>query len=618
MIFFLGFLSLIQIVFLPGLIIIRLFKLKNGVIQALVYAFGLSLIFNSLWIFLITIFKINYPEIHYGLFIIEIILAIYLHKDSLFQSSDSIAKNLKRRWKETLDMFFSFFRNDLHESELIRLIKSVIIIIVFAWALSSLYWLLQHSIDNLDKVFNEWDAVVSWNRWAVEWFNGIIPSPKRYPQLIPSNFSITYSFLKATEIQFFAKAFMPLFTVFTWLMFLDLSFEYQNPGILFGLVIQRYITNEFFLTYISEGYVDLALMFFAFLVVYTILKSKDIADKKSKSSYLYLGAIFSAGSALAKSNGLLIMAFYPVLAIDFTGVRQNKNLLYGQLKNILKPLIVGIAILLPWYVYNETQILLGNNFSNVAKLIGAERHSDRSYFERAVRAIEMLKEYVYLFPFALFSLPFIPKQFKKISVLMIFPYSLIWLFFFSIFERNLAMAFPFLALTAGLGVDYLSNFVLGLLERIKFNRIRAFLWLIPLIFILSISSFLITDEELQNKQFEEQKNVLIPPVNKKLYRFFDEREEYGVIMTAYRLNYLPILDEYFIQDEFIDYEETYEKFESNPEIEYFLVWERLANQDVLDILDDMISEDLLVMQFSYNSLKFYEVVDREAILEYTP
>ena len=41
------------------------------------------------------------------------------------------------------------------------------------------------------------------------------------------------------------------------------------------------------------------------------------------------------------------------------------------------------------------------------------------------------------------------------------------------------------------------------------------------------------------------------------------REEYGVIMTAYRLNYLPILDEYFIQDEFIDYEETYEKFGRN-------------------------------------------------------
>ncbi len=44
MIFILGVLALIQIFFLPGSILIKFFKIDKGMIQTLVFTFGLSLI----------------------------------------------------------------------------------------------------------------------------------------------------------------------------------------------------------------------------------------------------------------------------------------------------------------------------------------------------------------------------------------------------------------------------------------------------------------------------------------------------------------------------------------------------------------------------------------------
>ena len=117
-------------------------------------------IFNFLWVFLLTVFRVNYSAIHYTLFIIEIALIIFLYKDKFIQRNDKIAENLKGRWKETQDKFLGFFGEDPQVSGFVRLIKSLIIVILFAWVVSCFIWIFKFSFDNLNTVFQRWDAVV--------------------------------------------------------------------------------------------------------------------------------------------------------------------------------------------------------------------------------------------------------------------------------------------------------------------------------------------------------------------------------------------------------------------------------------------------------------------------
>ncbi len=44
------------------------------------------------------------------------------------------------------------------------------------------------------------------------------------------------------------------------------------------------------------------------------LKADRVDEDGIKKQYLYLGAVFAAGAALTKQNGLLIFGFYPLLA----------------------------------------------------------------------------------------------------------------------------------------------------------------------------------------------------------------------------------------------------------------------------------------------------------------
>jgi hypothetical protein len=618
MFFVFGSLSLVQIVFLPGSILLKLFKLRRGIIPSLVFSFGLSLIFNLLWVLLLVLFKINDPILHYLLFVIEMGLFFWLYWPDLSSSSEEIFSRLTAKFNEIIGALKVFFQKEGQETAFSRFVKSLISLIFFIWAISSLIWVIKILFLNFGTVFKLWDAVVSWNKWAEQWFNNIIPSPRRYAQLVPANFSITYSFLRSIDIQIFAKSFMPLFTLFTWLMILDLAFEYKKPGMFIGVVILRYMTKKFLFPYIGEGYVDAALLFFSFLTVYTLLKANKTQDVSDKTRYLFLGAVFAAGTALTKQNGLLIFATYPLLAILLVTDEMKIESMAERAKILLKPMILGLVVLLPWYVLNEYRIATGLNNTNVEFLISADRHSGRSYWERAQRAIEMLEVYKYLFLLVVVTLPLISKKFRQVAYITIFPYTIIWIFLFSIFVRNLAMVFPFLALIAGLGVEGLINFLLELAEKIKFQRIKAVYYFLPLILVIFGFGRFYTDTKLVEMQITDQKDALLSKVNQGLYDYFEDQGEFGTIMTHYPLNYLPGFEEYFLHEPFSIYKEFYENFSTHPEVEYFLVWDKHADDDVLDRIDQFRENGAIEFYFEKNDLTFYKVIEREMILEVPP
>lgn len=618
MVFILGVLALIQIVFLPGAILIKFFKIGRGFIQTVVYTFGLSLIFNFLWVFGLTFFKINYPIAHYFLFAIETAIYFWLSKEMLFASIEFLAMDWMNSIKKLPDYLSFIFQKDDGEAFYSRIIRSLVYFLFFIWAISGLLWIGNLFLNNLGTAFNLWDAVVSWNKWAVDFFNNLISSHSGYPQLIPANFSITYSFLRNSEIQVFAKGIMPLFTLFTWLLILDLAFIYKMPGMFIALVVTRYLTKKILGNYLGDGYVDVALLFFSFLTVYTLLRAREAADDSTKTQYLYLGAIFAAGAALTKQNGLLVFTLFPLLAIlILTDSMQHKDN-RDRLTIILKPFITGLIVLLPWYAFDGARIILGLNRVTVMTLMSAELHADRTYIDRFVRAFEMLGIYTYLFPFVLITLPLIPKIFRQIALIMIFPYTIIWAFLFSITSRNLAMVIPFLGLVAGLGAQGLLDTILGLLEKVKLHRIKTVVYLLLLIALILGIGVVITDQEIYAAQVEDQKNALLPRVNQKLYAFFEQVGVYEPIMTQYPISVLPYLEDLQIHEPFAIYEEFYANFAAHPEVKYFLVWDARASKQVLEIIDQFQNAGAIVYIFEQNKMKFYQVIDRDYILANSP
>jgi hypothetical protein len=617
MIFFLGVLSLVQVLFLPGIILLKLFNLKRGMIQTIVFAFGLSLVFNFLWVLLLTSLKINFPIVHYGLFMIEVGLVIWIYRQNILVRTEELSAGILLRAEMMLETIKNFIQKDAHESSLARVLKTLVGAIFFIWALAGIFWVAKLMVNEFGTAFKLWDAVVSWNSWAGEWFNNTIPSPKRYPQLIPANFSVTYSFLGSTDIQIFAKSFMPLFTLFTWLLLLDLAFEFKQPGIFIGMVILRYMTKKFLGEYLAEGYVDVALLFFSFLTIYSLLKASKGEKEDSKLDYLYLGGIFAAGTALAKQNGLLVFGFYPLLALLLVLDDSSKPLI-DRIKKLIKPVGLGLLILLPWYLLNESRILLGLNSTNVEVLVSSARHSGRDYGARAIRAVDILGIYKFLFPLALASLPVISKKFRWIGALMIFPYTIIWMFLFSIFARNLAMVFPFLAMIVGMGVYSYLDLCLKLSERIKLPQLRVVYYFILLLLILIGASQVINDAKLSTLQTEEQKNALLYKTNQQLYAYFEDQGGYAPIMTQYPIEHLPELGPYKIPEPFAIYKEFYENFTAHPETAYFLVWGKYADPDVKVQIDHF--EDLGAVEFLFTeyNMQFYKVLDREVILAQAP
>ena len=76
----LGILSLFQIISLPGLLILKLFKIKtNNIIQTFLYSFGLSLTFNYYFIIILVLLKIYFASTIFIFFILRISAAYLLY-----------------------------------------------------------------------------------------------------------------------------------------------------------------------------------------------------------------------------------------------------------------------------------------------------------------------------------------------------------------------------------------------------------------------------------------------------------------------------------------------------------------------------------------------------------
>ena len=134
-------------------------------------------------------------------------------------------------------------------------------------------------------IFQEWDAVVSWNRWAIDWAANRLPrTTAEYPQLLPCNLSLSYVFIQDSSIWFFAKGWLFLFC-----LLLLLGHVRPRPARPAGADTSSgvFITYALLVAmlrfrFISSGYADMPVAFMAYAGVYALLLARGARTPASK------------------------------------------------------------------------------------------------------------------------------------------------------------------------------------------------------------------------------------------------------------------------------------------------------------------------------------------------
>ena len=450
--------------------------------------------------------------------------------------------------------------------------------------------------------------MVSWNRWATDWFSNQLPElPRRYGQLVPANWSISYVFIGSSQIQFFAKSIMPLFTLFILLLPILLGLEFKSYGYFAAAILIQLMFKKFLGEHIYSGYVDTAVTFFSFASIYCLIKASLLKEKQSIKSFLSLGALLAGGAVCAKQPGLFILAAYPVMAY-FLVIKGNKVLNRADLyEGLVYPFGIALAFSLPWYIYTEVMIYLGRNKTEFEWIL-EEVHQGRNLWDRFVLAIISLEKYSLLYLLSVISLPLLKNVFRWLVVFVILPYSVLWALYASYSHRNLAIVLPLLALASGLGLEQIIEFIQRHLARLNFKRFPVILTIVSIMVFGIAASLVVPDTKLIDLQLTQQEDILIQSLSREIYDYFETTDDYGLMLTAYPIEYLPGFEGLAIRDSFGGYEAYLRHRDENPGIRYLLM-PKSADDRIYDEVMHQIETGAYELIFAQNNYLFVKIVN---------
>lgn len=366
MFFLLGIIGLIQVVFLPGYIFHRYMGRPSSLIDVIPEAFGLSLVLNYLLVIILTVLRIYTRS---TLFIILLIEA------ALFCLS------LRKKHVEISSSNYSFTVAGYTPFGLAQ----ILFIIEQAFVILVILFFCYFSLSNIGEVFTSTDAVISWNKWAVEWLKNSFPhGTYNYPQLLPVIWSVIYSIMGTSFVQFF--------TVAACLLFLPISLLSVYNFYLTGSRIQGLLTISIYMLYIRFlssfpiGFADIpvtALIILSLNSLVIIMSTRE--DQYTVCRHLFLGSIFAAAAAITKQSGLYwcIVYFIAVAYIINSETINFEKKIYNKI--LIKLVLLASAIVIPWYAYARYMIYTGQNSSEISWVMEGIYHG-QGYFQRIAHA----------------------------------------------------------------------------------------------------------------------------------------------------------------------------------------------------------------------------------------
>ena len=566
---FLGVLSVFQLLLFPGLLLIKLFPGKRGLIQNFIYVFMLSLLANYAAVLLLVSVGLYLRSVVLGVFVLEAAALIWLNRSALLKVVDGNGTRIKNAIPQSLKSFAEWVKKDFWSATLF---------FVFAiLAILGMIWVLSVWVANFNTVFQTWDAWASWDRWAVRWAENVFPGDTwEYPQLIPITYSVAYKFIGTTAVKFFGKSIMPLFALLIGLMLFDLGKKYKSYGYMLGAGFALYTINLFLGKYLPEGYVDIPVACFSLMAIYTLLSARLLSKKQEINSMLLLGSLATAAAAVTKQTGLYLMAFYPIFAYVWI-LRGSKSFKSREVFVLLiRHFLLALVLVAPWYVYIEYRINYVGASSNIQYVIN-DIYQGQTLPERFFSAVNSIGPYIYFYLFLVLSLFVLDSRFRQLVILVILPFSILWAFFLSYEFRNLAVALVLLSMCVGVAAEAWLLRLRDLWGKRAKIRYPAFALVLVGALALGAGTLAWNDERLIQRQVSQQRQIFEPMLNDKLYKYFSHAEGPEPVITSYPIGWLPDLEGLWINDQFLDYAVYQQTLSNNPTVTLLLV--PLATRD---------------------------------------
>lgn len=393
-------------------------------------------------------------------------------------------------------------------------------------------------------VFDAWDTVSSWNRWAMEWHRQTLPTNTAgYPQLLPAALAGLYAWMDPRAAEPVARLFLLLFSALPCLLFVDGYRRWRDDAFLWGCAAWLVLLRFAFRGMADSGYADVPVACFVAVAAYLLLLGCRGVDV---GMALALAAVGAAAALLTKQPGGIAWLLWLGMAAAW--------LLRRQLSwpSALAKASLFLVLAAPWYLWVAWRIWAGLDTTNIDYLVGSI-HAGRSWGQRIGHALQgPLMEALAGFGSAamaaaaigaLLAMACRSADGRRVVFGVCLPYLLIWASLFSYDNRNILPVVVPLAWALGMGVrsvfDLLTR-VPPLAAAVPEERIPTRPWLrgwlpvggLALVALLAWLAPWSTDD-LRLRQATLQREAVDPELNRYLLDYARNPGFDGVVMGTY-------------------------------------------------------------------------------------
>ncbi|PKN98517.1 MAG: hypothetical protein CVU42_11900 [Chloroflexi bacterium HGW-Chloroflexi-4] len=558
---FTGLLSIIQILFLPGLIINSFIKKEAGFLYRVSYIIAFSMVINLVYIVLLVSFK-AYTFIAICIIVfVEIALIFYLYFKSITQPIGKIGSAIHNRINNVLINYLGSRTQKSNSEKVLKAIK----ILALLLALLTVVWVVFDFVNQIGSVFGYWDSVISYNRWATEWASGVFPTGAcEYPQLLPANWSLTY-LLTQSQVTIFAKLIQGVFPILFVLAILDLGLTYGSAGLLFGVPLSVILLKKFAGISIFEGYMDVAVTTFTLLSFYIILK--DIRRNSYSSRTLWLSSIVILAAALTKQPGALSFCAWVFINL-FLQLSKNHFKLWPSIKKMALPTLVILSLIASWYLFKMNRdLFIGERSCLAITNSWTINYLNSGFWNILLYRFKLLDIWVCFIPIMIIAVFIAKDGFKLLLLCFGIPYLIVSLFYGlpAAFVRYLTpLAFIF-AFSVSILIDQIIQILRYLLSYIHIDRCKAcfsniykkissignnvsqltFWWVLILgILVIVLIGLKYPDSKLIRNYQIQQMGIGNRSYNEILVDFYSDKDPNDLTISWYPyVNYLPGLED---------------------------------------------------------------------------
>jgi hypothetical protein len=622
-----GLLSLLQILFLPGLILNSFNEKESGILYRICYIVAFSMLINLALVVLLVSIHTYLFSVIFAIIIIELVVIVFLYRKQLSTPIGNLIIPAFTKIRSYVLHYFDEQTENKSSKNFMQFIKAFGLLL----ALITLGWVTYEFISQIGTVFSKWDAVVSYNKWATEWSRGLFPTGAcEYPQLLTTNWSLTYIITKST-IGIFSKLVQSVFPILFVMAMIDIGLTFKSGGFLFGVPISIFLLKKFAGTSLFEGYMDVAVTTFILLSFYMILK--DYYNERFSRKTLWLSGVVILAAAMTKQPGIL--AFFAWVLVNlFIVLSKNPGRIWASLRKILFPTLVFLLLIISWYLFKINRDLLVQEPSCYALTNSwAVNDFKVGYLKILITRLQMLGFWVLLIPMFLFSIAFSKKVIRLIFLFFGLPYLLISLSYGSLdaFIRYLTPITFVFAFSASLLIDLLIKLLLKVVDifpvdkfLVGFNKItklvvglfikipKILLWGIIILglVIIALLGSRFPDSKLTRNSTYQQMGIGNRLVNNYLVDFYKDKDRALTTLTWYPfIKYLPGMED----RAYVYFEGSVSELESllnHEDINYILLY-NTTPVDLSDFIKDLEKNGQLKFITDFgtkNDASFYEFV----------